>query len=359
MVFLAILWVFSWVILVGYHALIFSLKEKSKTSSEAAALPGVSIVIPVKNGSQLLKAHIPFLLKQDYPVFEIIIVDDHSESYESERMKSIVQPHDKIKLVQSTLLPGKKQALQQGIQVAQYPLILCTDVDCKPVSDHWISGMVASRKGESLVLGYSPYLRRTGLLNLWIRFETLLTAMQYFSWASVGKPYMGVGRNLMFTREWFIRVDPFHDTHQVPYGDDDLLVQRAAEDVSVTYTIDPDTFMESVPVDTWSAWWGQKHRHLSAGHQYAASNWLKPGVYGMALITQWWILPVFCWNASSWIWILFASGLWIRWYTHIQWMDRLGEKDTRFMYPLFEAAYTFYLAWMGAYTMIYPKKKWN
>ena len=353
------LWVFSWVVLVGYHALVFRIREKSKASSQAAALPGVSMVIPVKNGSQLLRNHLPFLLKQDYPAFEIIIVDDHSELSESERMKAIVKSHDQITLVQSTLVPGKKQALLQGIQAAQHPLILCTDVDCKPASDHWIRGMVAGRRGDSLVLGFSPYIRRSGLLNLWIRFETLLTAMQYFSWASVGKPYMGVGRNLMFPREWFIKVDPFHDTKQVPYGDDDLLVQRAAEDIGVTYTIDPDTFLESVPVDTWSAWWRQKHRHLSAGHQYAAANWLKPGVYGMALIAQWWMVPVFCWSTSSWIWMLFASGLWIRWYSHFQWTGRLGEKDTRIMYPLFEAAYTFYLAWMGAYTMMYPKKKWN
>lgn len=359
MIWLVMLWVFSWVVLVGYHTLIFRIREKSKESSHVAASTGVSIVIPVKNGSQLLENHLPFLLKQDYPAFEIIIVDDHSELSESERMKAIVKSNDQIKLVQSKLVPGKKQAIRQGIQEARYSLILCTDVDCRPASDQWIRGMVESRIGDSLVLGYSPYLKRTGLLNLWIRFETLLTAMQYFSWASVGKPYMGVGRNLMFTREWFNRVDPFHDPEQVPYGDDDLLVQQAAGDVRVTYTLDPDTFMESVPADTWAIWWRQKHRHLSAGHQYKAANWLKPGVYGLALIAHWWIVPVFCWSASSWIWMLFASGLWIRGYTHVQWTDRLGEKDTRIMYPLFEAAYTFYLACMGAYTMIYPKKKWN
>jgi hypothetical protein len=36
-----------------------------------------------------------------------------------------------------------------------------------------------------------------------IRFETVLTAVQYFSWAKSGLPYMGVGRNLAYKEEFF------------------------------------------------------------------------------------------------------------------------------------------------------------
>ena len=47
----------------------------------------------------------------------------------------------------------------------------------------------------SLVLGYGAYKKIKGsFLNKLIRFETMLTALQYFSYAIDGKAYMGVGQ---------------------------------------------------------------------------------------------------------------------------------------------------------------------
>jgi hypothetical protein len=60
---------------------------------------------------------------------------------------------------------------------------------------------------KTIVLGYGGYEKiANSFLNKLIRFETLLTAMQYF-WAKVGHPYMGVGRNLTYKKEEFFNVN--------------------------------------------------------------------------------------------------------------------------------------------------------
>ena len=57
------------------------------------------------------------------------------------------------------------------------------------------------RPGIEVVLGYGAYKKYPGFLNKLIRFETFHTALQYFSYALAGKPYMGVGRNLSYRKE--------------------------------------------------------------------------------------------------------------------------------------------------------------
>ena len=175
--------------------------------------PGVSVVIAHKNHTRFLKKNLPFILNQHYPEFEIIIVDDNS----TEAEKSILVNLDadlRIHVFHSELT-GKKSALATGIEKANYDLILCTDADCKPVSDQWIKKMVQSRRTNEVAIGYSPMRKANGLLNLFSRFETIETAMQYFSWTKTGMPYMAVGRNMLYPRSLFLRLNPYQHQQQV------------------------------------------------------------------------------------------------------------------------------------------------
>jgi len=359
MLLLLVIWMVSLAILIGYHTFVFRKPVEIKNGEAPVSWPGVSMVIAVKNGSRLAERHIPALLNQDYPEFEIIMVDDHSEEGEFAKLQNLAEYNSRVTAIQSVKAPGKRNALVTGIEQAKFPLILCTDVDCRPVSPNWIKSMVKSCQVHEMVIGYSPYQKQPGLLNLWVRFETVMTGMQYLSWAAVGKPYMGVGRNLMFTKDWFQRTLPFQGASQVPYGDDDRLVQLAAKNGRVTANLDRDAFVLSIPVQHWSEWWRQKHRHLSAGHQYTGTHWLKPGVYGMALTLQWWLLPFHSGYMWPWVWVLFIGGLSIRWLRHVQWTQLLGEKDSRIFYPVLEAGYTLYLAVMGIFTWFKPKERWS
>lgn len=193
-----------------------------------------------------------------------------------------------------------------------------------------------------------------------IRFETVMTAMQYMSWTLAGKPYMGVGRNLLYPRSLFLQKTPYASKPEVPYGDDDLLVQALASNARFKVCDDPEGHVISEPALSWKQWLIQKHRHLSAGHYYKGASWLKPGIYGVALILHWMIILFLIANSPWWKWFpVMSLGLIIRWFSYAGWTRRLGDKDTIIWYPLLEIQYALYLGIMGIVTAFAKKKSWN
>ena len=358
--FLTVLWLFSLLILMGYHLFVFRSRNEHPKVHQWSALPGVSIVIAVKNGSDHLTRNLGAFLSQDYPTFEIIIVDDHSDQEEKDKLEKVISNHPRVTLYHSDQSSGKKYALSQGIQKANYDLILCTDADCIPAGRGWITSMVSQSQGQALVIGYSPYKRAGGLLNLIVRFETVMTGIQYLSWAMKGRPYMGVGRNMMYSRSLFLEANPYQGHEGIPYGDDDLWVQQASSLTSVNVNFEKAAHVYSDPPVSWRQWINQKHRHLSAGHHYSLASLLQPGIYGMALILHWLLLPLFLPIAfDSLMFTALIIGLAVRWDTYRRWTRQLGDADTAWWYPLLDIGYAFYLAGMGIFTAVAKKRTWN
>ena len=142
---------------------------------------------------------------------------------------------------------NKKYALTLGIKAAKKEYLLFTDADCYPTSKDWITAMSSQfTKQKTIVLGYGGYEKiANSFLNKIIRYETLLTATQYFSWAKMGKPYMGVGRNLAYKKEEFFNVNGFIDHIQIRSGDDDLFINQAADSDNTTIAYSPESFTYS------------------------------------------------------------------------------------------------------------------
>ncbi|MCF6360946.1 MAG: glycosyltransferase, partial [Cyclobacteriaceae bacterium] len=206
---------------------------KLKPDTENKPAHGVSVVVAANNELQNLQQLIPLLLKQSYHTYEIIIVDDRSSDGSYDYLLGLSQQEPNLKLLQVSELPdhlnGKKYALTLGIKAASYDQILLTDADCSPLSNNWISSFANSWDSQtSFVLGFSEYERKKGLLNYFIRFETILTGIQYVSAAVLGKPYMGVGRNLSYSKTLFLSKKGFHGFQGVTGGDDDLFVNKYA-----------------------------------------------------------------------------------------------------------------------------------
>ena len=164
----------------------------------------------------------------------------------------------------------------------------------------------------------------------------------------------------MYSRTFFISSEPFNQHQEIPYGDDDLGLQALSGKASVTVCMERNAHVESVPASSWLQWLKQKHRHLSAGHFYKPGVWWQPGLFGIALIGHWLLLPFIFSGLEWWKWIpVFIIGFLIRWLNHYYWTNKLGEKDTRIWYPLLEIMYTAYLVVMGVVTLITKKKTWS
>ncbi len=339
--------------------MVFRVGHKTSLHKSISIYPGVSIVIAVRNGTDHLIKNLDTILHQDYPVFEIIIIDDHSEWSVKKNLEEFISFRPMIKLFTSTGF-GKKQALKLGIEKAQYEFILCTDADCTPSSSQWIKTMIDHHSDHSIVLGYSPYLKLPGFLNQLIRFETVMTGIQYLSWTMRGRPYMAVGRNSLYPKSLLLSSDPFLKHAEIPYGDDDLGLQAMLGQSSMEVCLDKRSHVISTPVTTWTDWFKQKHRHLSAGHYYTSMSWWQPGLYGLALIGHWFLFPLMICTVPGRVWLILSiAGLFFRWQNFFQWTKKLGDKDAVIVYPILEITYTVYLALMGAFTVISKKKTWN
>jgi glycosyltransferase involved in cell wall biosynthesis len=239
--------------------------------------PSISVIICARNELQNLQKLIPLLLSQDYPDFEIVIIDDRSDDPMYDYMLEQRASQKNLKLVRVNYTPEgmnpKKFALTMGIRSARFNNLLFTDADCIPTGNQWIKTMAKNIAGkEEIILGYSPYLKMPGLLNALIRYDAFFTAVQYFSFALAGLPYMGVGRNLAYKKPLFMKLKGFFKHIPVTGGDDDLFVNRAATKNNISVCLDPESFNFSIPKETWYDWYRQKTRHLSVGKYYKANH---------------------------------------------------------------------------------------
>ncbi len=266
--------------------------------STTLPLTSVSIVVCARNELANLQELLPLLIDQDYSGFDIIIAIDRSTDGSNEYIKSLSLNNKKIKYIEIDKdfrhVTPKKYALTAAIRSSDKEIILLTDADCRPASNQWLRLMANQLNNQKqIVLGFSPYYTESGFLNRLVRFETFYVALQYLSFSLAGKPYMGVGRNLMYRRELFIENKGFYTHLSVMGGDDDLLMNEIATPQNTTICIDPNSFCYSIPKQTWTDWFIQKKRHLSVGKHYKTSNKIILGTLSASHILSWALLGCF------------------------------------------------------------------
>ncbi|MDC9721535.1 MAG: glycosyltransferase [Urechidicola sp.] len=287
----------STIIQLCYYLFIFSRFSSFKTTKKEYSDIPISVLICARNESENLKQFLPKIIQQNYPDFEIVLINDCSYDDSLEVMESFKEKYpSKIKIVNvvETKSGGsKKYALSLGIKASTQEHLLFTDADCTPNSDNWIRGMSQQfTANKSIVLGYGAYRSiKNSWLNKLIRFETLMTALQYFSYANIGLPYMGVGRNLAYTKSLFFDTNGFENHLHLKSGDDDLFVNQNATKENCALSLHPNSFTISKPKTTFKDWGNQKRRHVSTANYYKPIHQFLLGLYyGSQLL--FWILAL-------------------------------------------------------------------
>ena len=256
-----------------------SLFKSIRFNTEEVSQP-VSIVICARNEDDNLTEFLPKILTQDYKDFEVIVVNDCSFDNTENVIDEFVKVFPNLRKANikedEYYKHGKKFAMLVGIKAAKYNQVLLTDADCYPVSDQWLKQMASGFSSQKeIVLGYGAYEKRKGFLNKLIRFDTFIIATQYLSAAIKNKPYMGVGRNLAYTKELFFKEKGFSKHYHIISGDDDLFVNQAANDVNVNVCIHKDAITYSKAKKTFKEWRLQKARHLTTSPIYRKTSKLK------------------------------------------------------------------------------------
>lgn len=326
---------------------------------------GVSVIVCAHDEEQNLRELIPILLSQNHSNYEVIIVDDRSNDNTYDMMLRWTNENPKLRMVTVRETPkhmnGKKFALTMGIKAAKNDWVLLTDADCRP-GTNWISGMTQHfTDNKNIVLGFSPYEKHPGLLNSFIRFESFLTVIQYFGFAILGRPYMGVGRNLAYRRKLFLESKGFNDHLDVIGGDDDLFVNQHATGPTTAVAMGSSVVVRSVPKRTWSEFFYQKVRHLSVGKRYKGGDRFLLGMFAITWVL--WpftciSLPFLGTNA-----VVLGGLILMRWialgsvFSVAQ--RTLGEPFEAWKVPFLDFIYAFYYLVAGPISLVTKRVRWK
>ncbi len=340
---------------------------KAVSKQDKAITPPLSVIICARNEEENLRQNLPKILNQDYPEFEVILVNDFSEDDTKWLLKELCTQYQHLKVVEIAehvrLKHGKKFAVSLGIKGAEHEHLVFTDADCIPQSDKWLRHMAnAFGRGEEIVLGYSPYLKKPGFLNALIRFETFHTAMSYLSYALKGNAYMGVGRNLAYTKSLFFRGKGFAAHMHIPSGDDDLFVNQNATPHNTTICIHPEAQVWSEPKTTFSAYSQQKTRHAGASKAYRPSHrrmlamqLISAALFYIAVIIAVVLYPQY-WYVVLGIYLL---RLLIQVLIYFPIMGKLQVKGLKWGLPFLDVAYYGYICVNGFFALFKKEVKWK
>lgn len=362
---------------------VFDKLNRTQNASQHASCSPCSVLLCARNESENLRRFLPAILDQQYDQpWELIVVNDASTDDTATILQDFQNQYpDRIRVIHGTIKtrPGKKQALAQGIVAAKYEFLLLTDADCQPASPHWLAQMMAALTAKpetEIVLGYGPnfpggqWARGTQLawstsfeetvntaspasvsshrndrktcqksrFTTWFRFETALIAAQYCSFALAGLPYMGVGRNLAFKRSVYDRVGGFAAHAHLVSGDDDLLVNAAANGHNTVVCLTPDAFVYSAAPNNLRTWLQQKQRHLSASpayrwkHKWILGGWSLSQVGHYLLL----VLLILLGIAQGLVWGIFLLRLFSIWFILSRILQMFREQDLITRIPFFD-----------------------
>ncbi|QSE95930.1 glycosyltransferase [Fulvivirga lutea] len=254
---------------------------------------GISVVIASMNGMPHLSQLVDNLMDQDYNEFEIVVVNDRSTDDTKDYLIDATKKYNNLKVVTVEHKPnnmdGKKYALTLGIKAAKHTNILLTDNDCIPATNQWIKEMAMGFASENtqIVTGVSLYQSQSGILNSFIQYDSLWTAIQYVSLHLLGMPYMAVGRNLAYKKDLFLTKKGFSGYMETTGGDDDLFVNKHASSVNTSLVIGSNSLVWSQPKQTWKEFLTQKLRHLSVGKHYKVKHKLVLGILSFSHLAFW------------------------------------------------------------------------
>jgi hypothetical protein len=229
---------------------------------------GISVVLVMGDNSFYVENTLPLLLRQDYELYEVIVVyvgnnNDFAESLEA---LATIEPHFATTRIKQTPLHAisNKMALNVGIKAARYENILITTPDARPVSSRWLSLMAKGFQKGEIVLGYAGIEHRRGFADKVIRSSRMFSSLLFITAAIRRRPYRGTIQNMGFAKHLYFDHKGFGHLN-LNIGEEDLFLQQLFTKDNYTIVMHPRA---TVRQTRWGGlgWWFGECR--LANHSY-------------------------------------------------------------------------------------------
>lgn len=237
----------------GLYNKIYTHTQKENNAEVNLKHPPLSVIIVAKDAANELKENLPFILEQDYPEFEVIVIYDSAADDCDDVLKLL---EDKYPNLYHTFIPDsaryishKKLGITMGIKASRHDWLVFTESNCRPQSKRWLRQMARNfTPSTEIVLGYSNYEKASGWFNKRITFDTLLNSMRYLGMAISGHPYMGTGRNMAYRKSLYYKQKGFSSHLNLQRGEDDLFINETANEHNTRVETDPESLIRiSIP----------------------------------------------------------------------------------------------------------------
>ncbi len=311
-------------------------------------LPSVSVIVYAHaDDSEGLCNLLPSLLTQQYPDYEVIIVNDGAvdgtnnvvSHYESE-YSNLYQTY-----IPNTVynVSRKKLGITLGIKAAKKDIIIVTEANCRPQSDKWLHTIARNFvEGIDIVLGYTHMVDSSNKRNnYYYTFDRMVFALRFLAYAVLHRPYMGMGSNMAYRKAAFFANKGFSATLNLQFGDDDLFINEIATRQNTRIEISPESIVESHNNDSMTAWeelrmryrFTSKYLHTSSQQVFAIETILHLLFWATSIISVIIGMPNIICIATT---LLVVLLYWIfTWHIYLKTARLLGEKIHSGMVPFY------------------------
>ncbi|MBP6065543.1 glycosyltransferase [Bacteroides sp.] len=240
-------------------------KEEIHFTSECLPL---SVVICARNESENLLRNLPSVLEQDYPNFEVVVINDGSTDESTQVLSDLEEkyPHlyHSFTPESARYISRKKLALTLGIKASKHNWLVFTEANCQPVSNQWLRLMARNFTPRTeIVLGYNSYERGKGWRHRYIAFDSLFNSLRYLGFALAGRPYMGMGRNMAYRKELFFNKKGYSSHLNLQRGEDDLFINQIATPTNTRVETDSNAVIRMRAIERHKDWKEEKMSYLA------------------------------------------------------------------------------------------------
>lgn len=255
---------------------LYNLKEKFFTFNNKNNVKA-SVLIAARNEEKNIGNLLKSLYNQTFSkeLFEVIIIDDHSEDETISFVENFLKEHKDINLkFFKAEKEGKKHAISQALHLAENELILVTDADCF-LKETWIESIVNFYKEENCKMILAPVL-----LSPAGTFFEKIQVLEHLSLigstagsAAIGFPVMCNGANMAYERLVALEVEKQRKDFNIPSGDDMFLMEYFIKNYgaeNVKFLLSKTAIVKTNTCKNISEFFRQRRRWVSKTKSYTS-----------------------------------------------------------------------------------------
>jgi|GEM_PF-666811 len=304
----------------------------NKKKNDHPVYPSVSIIISSRNYEKELRVILPELLNQDYPDFQVVVVNDCSSDGTEWYLSNLKLEYSNLKttrILQETDFPNAL-ALTVGIRAASNEWLMFMNPLCIIPGRNWLKSFAENLlPGKEAVYGYVNLSGYKGSTRGMFRYENFNSYILSGAARYLGFSMPVTDLNIAYRRGPFLDRKGFAAVLEHPFCENELYMNKISTRRNSFYIMNKDASVGYADEVTWHDFVNFKKKQLLLKQKFTVGQRLYLWINSFSRIA-FDVLAIILVIISEWrLWI---AGIWLfKNILELIWgiiaMRRLGEKN--------------------------------